>query len=247
MPPSGLQIFFGSMMSNKTTTLLHQLTIAVDVGCRVLYINHSNDTRCGSGGGNGDGSNKCEGKDNVSTHSSGFHGISSKIKTIKCNMLTGLKVDDYDVIGIDEGQFFQEMIRDVVHIQPSGIVEDDLELNIIEPVQFKETPDIVAAVRHWVLDLHKMVFISSLDGDYLARPFGYVNQLICLADPGGLHKMSNARCTTCLSHGRWVPAGFTARMTNQTDVQLVGGGDIYQPMCLYCHRIHVETHEKDTL
>lgn len=90
-----LEIIFGSMYSGKSSNLIAKITRAADVGLKTLYINHNKDIRI------------TESSDSVvSTHNSGFQKLSKKVKGIKIEKLSDVDVSDYDVIGIDEGQFF---------------------------------------------------------------------------------------------------------------------------------------------
>ncbi|XP_020594050.1 thymidine kinase-like [Phalaenopsis equestris] len=69
----------------------------------------------------------------------------------------------------------------------------------------------------------KTVIVAGLDGDYLRRRFGSVLDIIPLAD--SVTKL-NSRCELC---GR--PAFFTLRKSNQTETELIGGADVYMPVC----------------
>ncbi|KAH0468235.1 hypothetical protein IEQ34_003268 [Dendrobium chrysotoxum] len=69
----------------------------------------------------------------------------------------------------------------------------------------------------------KTVIVAGLDGDYLRRKFGSVLDIIPLAD--SVTKL-NSRCELC---GR--PAFFTLRKSDQTETELIGGADVYMPVC----------------
>ncbi|XP_062088145.1 pentatricopeptide repeat-containing protein At4g16470 isoform X2 [Humulus lupulus] len=69
----------------------------------------------------------------------------------------------------------------------------------------------------------KTVIVSGLDGDYLRRSFGSVLDIIPLAD--SITKLS-ARCELC---GK--PALFTLRKTQEKQTELIGGADVYMPVC----------------
>ena len=93
---SSLDIIFGPMFSGKTTELLRRLNICASAGLKVLYINSILDTRCGD---------KCFSSHNDSTQAS---------KLIEFKMTKNLKqieneVNSYDVVGIDEAQFFTDL------------------------------------------------------------------------------------------------------------------------------------------
>ncbi|KAF4368768.1 hypothetical protein F8388_021380 [Cannabis sativa] len=69
----------------------------------------------------------------------------------------------------------------------------------------------------------KTIIVSGLDGDYLRRSFGSVLDIIPLAD--SITKLS-ARCELC---GK--PALFTLRKTQEKQTELIGGADVYMPVC----------------
>ena len=188
-------LIFGPMFGGKTTMLRGILTRYADVGLRTLYINHSIDVR------------DTPGDDILSSHNSGFKGLSAKIVGLKTSQLTDIDVDSYDVIGIDEAQFFE---------------------------------DLNSIVRHWVLDLKKMVCVSSLQGDYKLETFGTAHLLIPIAEK---ILQAEAICVSCLEKsnskfGRFnlQPANFSKRITASDDVILVGGSDSYVATCLKCHQ-----------
>lgn len=88
-----LDIILGPMFSGKTTQLLRDLLVASELGQKVLYINHTFDKR----------------GDVFSTH---HPFLVSKNNTgidfVSLETLKGVRKEEYDVIGIDEAQFFDE-------------------------------------------------------------------------------------------------------------------------------------------
>lgn len=69
----------------------------------------------------------------------------------------------------------------------------------------------------------KTVIVAGLDGDYLRRSFGSVLDIIPLAD--SVTKLT-ARCELCGKR-----AFFTLRKTEETQTELIGGADVYMPVC----------------
>ncbi|XP_076910800.1 thymidine kinase-like [Bidens hawaiensis] len=69
----------------------------------------------------------------------------------------------------------------------------------------------------------KTVIVAGLDGDYLRRNFGPVLDIIPLADT--ITKLT-ARCELCGKR-----AHFTFRKTSETKTELIGGADMYMPVC----------------
>ncbi|RDX83253.1 Thymidine kinase, partial [Mucuna pruriens] len=69
----------------------------------------------------------------------------------------------------------------------------------------------------------KTVIVAGLDGNYLRRSFGSVLDIIPLAD--SVTKLT-ARCEICGKR-----SSFTLRKTQETQVELIGGVDVYMPVC----------------
>lgn len=96
-------LFIGPMFSGKSTKLCTELTICADIGLKVAYINHAIDER------------KTKTQDDcVTTHNTTFSKLSDKIskfKIARLDMFTN--IDNYDVIGIDEAQFFTNLEENV--------------------------------------------------------------------------------------------------------------------------------------
>ena len=96
---SKLVIICGPMYSSKTSTLIIELTRYADIDLPVLYLNSEDDTR---------GEHH-----HYSTHNSSLHQLSYKVKTSKARNLMDIKDDilsQYKVIGIDESQFFDDLV-----------------------------------------------------------------------------------------------------------------------------------------
>ena len=84
----------GPMAVGKTTELVKRLSVENATGARVICINHIKDERCG--------------KNEISTHS-----VILNTKVLKCIKLERLAdfsdIANYDVIGIEEAQFFPDI------------------------------------------------------------------------------------------------------------------------------------------
>lgn len=96
-----LEVITGPMFSNKTSELLRRLSNASRV-MRVLFINHSSDTR----------NNKGE----YSTHNPLLPSYLPECIDIDClhlESLYGIDVENYDMIGIDEAQWFNNLLSEV--------------------------------------------------------------------------------------------------------------------------------------
>lgn len=94
----GIDIIIGCMYSGKTTETIRRLTIYHQLNMKVLYINSQIDTR----------SDKA-----FSTHNETIGQI--PFPAIKLNSLTDADVTDYQVIAVDEGQFFTDLATTVLN------------------------------------------------------------------------------------------------------------------------------------
>ena len=182
---SSLDMIIGPMYSGKSTELIRRLNIFAEMGIKVLYVNSKIDNRT---------------DENFSTHSSVIKSI-GKIDSIKVDKLSEIDFDLYQIIGIDEAQFF-----------------DNLKDCIIDLVEKR----------------HKKVIVTGLNGDYLRRPFGEVNDLIPICD--NVTKL-NPFCKMCIETNNTVRnALFTKRIVcNTTDTVLVGSNNLYIPACRECY------------
>ncbi len=116
-----LTVIFGPMFSGKTTRLVQELTRFVDVTTeshhtRCILLNHIFDDRNLEVG--------------ISSHGSSFKGISSLIEIQRISDLEEIDVTDYNVIGIDEGQFFTSLniinkwVNSGKNVIISGLISD---------------------------------------------------------------------------------------------------------------------------
>lgn len=111
-----LHVFTGPMFSGKTTKLLNELTLLSDLNIEnnIVLINHSLDNR--------------DIKNKVSSHSSSYKGLSDNIKIIRSSSLLEIDTEDFDIIGIDEANFYEDLIPAVklwldkgIHIYCAGL------------------------------------------------------------------------------------------------------------------------------
>jgi thymidine kinase len=94
-----IDLIIGPMYSSKTTELLRRLGIFSHMKLSVLYINHIGDTRS---------------SEEFSTHNVLLSRNLAGIETIKCSRLECIPVSDiekYNIIGIDEAQFFPDLVE----------------------------------------------------------------------------------------------------------------------------------------
>mmetsp|Transcript_24835 Transcript_24835/g.53824 ORF Transcript_24835/g.53824 Transcript_24835/m.53824 type:complete len:134 (+) Transcript_24835:3-404(+) len=103
------------------------------------------------------------------------------------------KSREFDVIGIDEGQFFPDIVPFCDMLASEG----------------------------------KIVVVAALDGTFQRKPFGTVLELIPLAE--SVCKLT-AVCKGCFSD-----AAFTKRLGAETAVEVIGGSEMYLPVCRQCY------------
>jgi thymidine kinase len=202
------RLIFGPMFSGKSTTLRDEITTLADIGLKVIYINHTKDVR------------DTEAQDrNITTHHSGFRGLSEKVSVIKIDQLSKVNVEDYNVIGVDEGQFF-----------------DDLDV-VVRKWVLKEAKIVIIASLDGDFMMrpfgkaHKLVCIC--------EPWNVVK----------LSAMCVKCIEYSLEHGRIVrnSAGFTAKFKIDPEIiegkdytqDDVGGKDKYLPVCMKCYQEHM--------
>lgn len=95
-----LEVFTGPMFSGKTTKATKKVTKYIDVfGGKALFINSAIDNR--------------DEKNKVSSHSSMYKGLSKKIDVVMTKKLAELDVSQYQIIGVDEAQFFEDLYETV--------------------------------------------------------------------------------------------------------------------------------------
>lgn len=184
-----LRLILGPMKAHKTQTLLGLINHHHDVGGKrgekACYINVLKDDRS---------------KTTVySTHSSDNKRdfLFSQFKVVR---LSEVDVTTYKYIGIDEDQFF---------------------------------PDLVDTVRLW-LSQKKIIIVAGLNGSFQQKPIGDIVQLIPEADRIDLQL---TECDYCPAvNGVYLEnAAFTIRISDETEVEVIGGDDKYQTVCRY-HR-----------
>lgn len=97
-----LDIFIAPMFGGKSSSVLRKLTQMKEIGLNVLYINHCLDNRSTKG---------------WSTHCPILKHNELDITIIKTDKLQNIEYDqiwEYDVIGIDEAQFFDKFLCEFV-------------------------------------------------------------------------------------------------------------------------------------
>lgn len=95
-PTCRIEIILGCMFSGKSTEMMRRCSREEVIGKKVLYVNHEFDTRTGNF---------------VQTHT---QHRKDAVKLTKLNDIHENTFIQYDVIGIDEGQFFPDLLEFVL-------------------------------------------------------------------------------------------------------------------------------------
>lgn len=103
--------FLGPMYGAKSTSLINEITRYIDI---IKYCQFKKPLLINS---------KIDNRDNeniISSHSSSYKGISKDIDIIAVKNLSEVDVNNYQVIGIDEAQFFTDLYDTVVQWLKKG-------------------------------------------------------------------------------------------------------------------------------
>lgn len=170
-----IRVYVGCMFSGKTSELQREYKRWKYIGKNVIIINYMDDNRYGN-------------DDYVYTHDG------NKVPCIKTKYLMDISKENIigiDVILINEGQFFDDLIH---------------------------------FCTLWCEKYNKDIVVCGLDGDFMRKPFGKMNELISLADD--VYKLK-AMCSKCKNGTQ---ALFSKRLTDEKE-SIIIGSDMYIPVC----------------
>ena len=184
-----VQAIFGPMFSGKSTELLRKIRRHKIASKRCLVINYIMDNRYST-------------EEVAATHDK--HFIEAR-KLQRLSELSDEEILSYDVIGIDEGQFF---------------------------------PDLVENCDRWA-DLGVTVIVAALDCTFEKKSFGNVPLLLAISE--NVKKLS-AICKICNDK-----ASFTKRLTQNKELNLIGGTETYMPVCRKCYNGKRDVLSGDTM
>ena len=171
-----IESIFGPMFSGKTSELMRKINRHRLAKKKCLVINFKMDDRYST-------------EEKIVSHDQ-IMIDAMKVKTL--NDIPQKLIDSSEVIGIDEAQFFR---------------------NLIDKAQ------------EWA-NQGKIVIIAALDCTFQMKPFNKVTDLLAISEH--VKKLS-AVCMDCGKN-----AFFTKRITSEMGVELIGGLDIYKPVCRAC-------------
>jgi len=102
---------------------------------------------------------------------------------------------------------------------------------IIDEGQFFS--DLKETVLFWLAKYKINIIVAGLDGDYQRNPIGDILNLIPHSD---VCTKLTARCVECRDN---TPAPFTRRTIQSNEQILIGGADMYEPVCrMHYHNIN---------
>ena len=166
-----IELVLGPMFAGKTTEMLRRIERAELAHRRCAVFKYSKDTRYS--------------QDKVATHD-----LKMRTAIPCCSLVPYMSICmPFDVVGVDEAQFFPDIVEFAEHLANSG----------------------------------KTVIVAGLDGDFRRKPFGRVLDLISKCE--SLTKLS-AVCTETGGE-----ACYTQRTIDSTDLEVIGGADIYRAAC----------------
>jgi len=180
-----LEITLAPMFGGKTSYLLRQLGQWVDLNWDVLYINHTLDDRT---------------EGTVSTHSS-HSKLSPHIKAIKTASLATVDVSRVRVIGIDEAQFYTDLVSVVTEwVEKLGKIVYIVGLDgDYKRRKFGSILDLIPMAEN----VHKLAAVCAE----------------CLKEINGSTPVPLPT------------AAFTHRIPASEEQIVIGAGNLYQPLC----------------
>ncbi len=193
-----LYMRFGPMFSGKTTWLNAELTELADQGFTVLKITHVKDVR--------EDVAACD--DSGSTHNSSFVSLTRKIDCIRASTLSDIDVSTYNVIGVDESQFFYDLF--------------------VAVEAWTETLGKHVRVVGLDGDCHKRKFGQTLDLIPIADEVKKMRARcrLCLDEFGIMNYHGNILSLS---------GPFTKRLCPSEEQEIIGGSSLYIPVCRYHH------------
>eukprot|EP00753_Platysulcus_tardus_P017368 PLAT6384.2.p1 GENE.PLAT6384.2~~PLAT6384.2.p1 ORF type:complete len:310 (-),score=79.44 PLAT6384.2:29-865(-) len=197
-----LQLIVGPMFSGKSTELLRRLRRYMHAEKECLVVKYLADKRYHD--------------TDLATHDL------QRMEARPCSELSELGDDylHYDVIGIDEGQFFPDVSGRCLFFPPRDRACRRCCSRSHCHLQLGSFVDRAA-------DQGKVVIVAALDGTFQREPFGEVCNLIPKAE--AVTKLTSV-CALCHAD-----AAFTKRIGKSTEVKLIGGKETYMPVCRSCY------------
>jgi len=203
-----IHVVCGPMFAGKTTELLRRIEEYESWGRRVAVLKSAKD-------------NRYNGTVEVVSHDGLRRPCHAVTTLLSPNTRHG--ADENTLSGPQTTSLVGWSGESAQDVLTSTLGLDTFDVVAVDEAQFFD--DLVdfclLAVEQW----HKSVIVAGLDGDFKRRPFGQVLNLIPLADEvSKLH----SRCGVENCRAR---ALFSLRTVSNAQLNLVGGTDVYLPVC----------------
>ena len=114
------------------------------------------------------------------------------------------------------------------------VIDDDLKYDLIMIDEAHFFTDLFESVKLLLLNTDNTdIIVCGLDGDYMMNPIGQILELIPLSDT--CIKL-NSKCVKCNVEDLSITnAPFTLRIIDNNEQILIGGMDMYLPVCRTHH------------
>jgi thymidine kinase len=121
----------------------------------------------------------------------------------------------------------------IEELNKDTIIENDIKVIGIDESQFFNERIIGFVIKY--LELNKIIILSGLNGTYEAKTFGFVHNLVPYASE---IEILHAECEECKKDGITEDASFTARVSTNKDLVVIGD-EHYMPLCANHYRKHI--------
>lgn len=134
------------------------------------------------------------------------------------------RYDEDHIVSHSKLMMPSENIKCAADILP--LLNEETEVVAIDEAHFLDEE--IVAISNNLADQGKRVIIAGLDQDYRNRPFGYMPQLLAIAE------YITKTMAICMKCGN--PANRTQRLIKDEKTVIVGASDIYEARCRNCHK-----------
>lgn len=150
----------------------------------------------------------------------------AKKRCIIVKYINDVRYDHLSVVGsvVTHAKREYEQLETVVTHKLADILDTLLHYDVIGVDEAQFYPDVVDILQ-LLANMGKIIFCAALDADFMAQPFRDIPRLIAIAEEVvKLHAV--CKCGAL--------ASYTSRLTDDTDVEKIGGSDMYASLCRSC-------------
>lgn len=140
-----------------------------------------------------------------------------------------------EVVSHNGSSFKAQVVNNLDDIL-SWLQKNEVDIIAIDEIQFLKADDLAGPLAR-LADSGKVVILTVLDTDYARQPFKGVPEL--LAEAEFVQKLH----PVCRSCGQL--ASRSHRLVASTEKVLVGGSEIYIPLCRQCHNDRNKKHQSE--